>query len=207
MNKRLLYKIEKRIMGLWKKIIYSGHIKGTGQLLCDRNCILDFGRNSSLEIEGSLTLSDASYFNNRRSSIIIVKQNGRFITRNGCVYYGASIKINDNAEFIIGKSFINADCKIDCSRKIVIGNDVAISYDFCAMDSNAHELNGKRKTAEIHICDHVWIGSRVTVLPGVTIGEGAVVASNTLVNKDVPPHTLVGGIPAKILKENVDWKG
>ena len=207
MFKRTLYKIEKRLMGMWNKLRYVSHIQGNGRLLCDHNVIFDFAENSKLIINGKLTLSDASYFNNKRSSVIMVKKNGRFIANKSCVYYGASIKIGENAVFSMGNSFINADCKIECSEKISIGDDCAISFDFCAMDSNAHELNGKRRIGEIMIGNHVWIGSRVTVLPDVTIGEGAVIASNSMVNKDVPPHTLVGGIPAKVLKTNVEWKG
>lgn len=56
-------------------------------------------------------------------------------------------------------------------------------------------------TAPITICDGVWIGARATVLPGVTIGEGAVVAANAVVTKDVPPWVIVGGNPAKIIKK------
>ncbi|NVM28797.1 MAG: acyltransferase [Candidatus Helarchaeota archaeon] len=53
----------------------------------------------------------------------------------------------------------------------------------------------------IKICKFARIGSNVTITPGVTIGEGAVVAAGSLVNKDVPPYTLAGGVPAKIIKE------
>ena len=48
--------------------------------------------------------------------------------------------------------------------------------------------------------DDVWIGGNVTVLPGVTIGQGAVVAAGAVVTRDVPPRTLVGGVPAKVIK-------
>jgi acetyltransferase-like isoleucine patch superfamily enzyme len=53
----------------------------------------------------------------------------------------------------------------------------------------------------IRICKYARVASNVTITPGVTIGEGAVVASNSLVNKDVPPYTMVGGVPAKFIKE------
>lgn len=46
----------------------------------------------------------------------------------------------------------------------------------------------------------VWIGSRVTILGGVTIGTGAIIAAGAVVNKDVPPYTIVGGVPAKIIR-------
>lgn len=52
----------------------------------------------------------------------------------------------------------------------------------------------------IHIEDKVWLGANVTVCPGVTIGEGAVVAAGAVVTKDVASRTVVGGIPAKFIK-------
>lgn len=57
--------------------------------------------------------------------------------------------------------------------------------------------------APIVIEDDVWIGAGVIILAGVTIGKGAIIASNAVVNKDVPPYTIVGGVPAKIIKERV----
>ena len=53
---------------------------------------------------------------------------------------------------------------------------------------------------------HVWIGTRVTILSGVNVGNGAVIAAGALVTKDVPAGALVGGIPAKIIKEKVEWQ-
>jgi acetyltransferase-like isoleucine patch superfamily enzyme len=52
----------------------------------------------------------------------------------------------------------------------------------------------------IVIDDGAWIASRVTVLPGVTIGSGAIVAAGAVVAADVPPHTMVGGVPARVLR-------
>ena len=74
------------------------------------------------------------------------------------------------------------------------------------MDSDAHELDGNRNTNPVHIGNHVWIGTRVTILNGVNIGEGAVIAAGSLVTKDVPAGSLVGGVPAKVIKEKVEWK-
>lgn len=65
---------------------------------------------------------------------------------------------------------------------------------------------GYIKSKPISIGDHVWIGLNATILKGVTIGEGSVIAAGSVVVKDVPAHTLVGGIPAKVLKENIEWE-
>jgi acetyltransferase-like isoleucine patch superfamily enzyme len=69
-----------------------------------------------------------------------------------------------------------------------------------------HEINRTslinqqpNKTAPIIIGDDVWLGSNVTVLKGVRIGDGAVVGANSLVNADVEPYTIVGGVPAKVI--------
>ena len=66
----------------------------------------------------------------------------------------------------------------------------------------ATSLEGHERlvTAPITICDGVWIGARAIILPGVTIGEGAVVAAGAVVTKDVEPFTVVGGNPAKFIK-------
>lgn len=68
------------------------------------------------------------------------------------------------------------------------------------MDAERHN-KGLEYAKPITIRDNVWFGAGVQVLPGVTIGEGAVIAAGAVVTKDVPPRTLVAGVPAKVIKE------
>ena len=65
-----------------------------------------------------------------------------------------------------------------------------------AISSNAQSL----VPGQIHIKKNAWIGAGATILPGVTVGENAVVAAGAVVSKDVPANTIVGGIPAKTIK-------
>ncbi len=85
--------------------------------------------------------------------------------------------------------------------KLFIGNNVDIAQEtnIWTLEHDVHDDYHRDKGADVHIEDYVWIASRVTILPGVTIGRGAVVAAGSVVTKDVPPMTIVGGIPAKVI--------
>lgn len=122
--------------------------------------------------------------------------------------YGAYIEIINGGHLTIGQGAANVGLKIICTKEITIGNGVRIGRDVSIRDYNGPHviINDHYKNfAPVLICDHVWLCSGCTIMPGVTIGEGAVVAANSVVTKDVPPRTLVGGNPAKVIKENVEW--
>lgn len=123
-------------------------------------------------------------------------------------YGGTYISIADNAELSLGSGFLNNNAKISCFEKITIGDDVKISEDVIIRDSDNHSIlkDGYQKTKPINIGDHVWIGLRAMILKGVTIGDGAVIAAGSVVTKDVPPNTLVGGVPAHVINTNVLWE-
>lgn len=129
------------------------------------------------------------------------------------VYAGSRINVNAGAKLSLGSGYMNHDCVIDCFDSISIGHHVVISERVVLRDSDNHSIQNMEAissyesavTARIEIGDHVWIGMNVIVLKGVTIGEGAIVAAGSVVNKDVPPHCLVAGVPAKVVKTNITW--
>lgn len=129
------------------------------------------------------------------------------------VYAGSRITVNQGAMLSLGSGYMNHDCVVDCFDSISIGHHVVISERVVLRDSDNHTIqdagdtasDSPAKTAPIVVGDHVWMGMNVTVLKGVTIGEGAIVAAGSVVNNDVPPHCLVGGVPARVIKTNVSW--
>lgn len=141
-------------------------------------------------------------------TIIRLGKNSCFVS-DGTVQLGPGVRIiiGENAKFYIGEgSYITANSSIYCKHSIKTGRKSAISWDIQIMDTDFHRLDGQSGiTSPVMIGDHVWIGSRVTILKGVTIGNGAVIAAGSVVTKDVPPNTLVGGNPAKIIRQNVNW--
>lgn len=113
---------------------------------------------------------------------------------------------NADAEIRIGSgTYLNERTELHCDRRIVIGDGCAIAWDVQILDGNHHALDGDGDPAEVVIEDHVWIGNRATVLKGVHIGKGAVVAAGSVVTRDVPARCLVAGIPARVVKQDVRW--
>ena len=99
--------------------------------------------------------------------------------------------------------FINAGCRFQDQGGIYIRERALIGHNAVIATLN-HNLDPAKRAnllpAPVHIGADAWLGSNVTVLPGVTIGEGAVVAAGAVVTKDVPARTVVGGVPAKVIK-------
>lgn len=107
----------------------------------------------------------------------------------------------------LGKNvFINSCCQFQDQGGITIGDDTLIGPKTVIATLNHHQNPDKRANLipkPVRIGSKVWIGANVTILPGVTIGDGAIIAAGAVVSKDVAPNTVVGGVPAKFIK-NVD---
>lgn len=104
-------------------------------------------------------------------------------------------------------SEINRGCFLLAKDTITIGRNSTLAYQATILTSaNPHGPHNRLSklypamTAPVTIGDDVWIGARAVILPGVTIGECSVVAAGAVVNRDVPPYTVVAGVPAKVIK-------
>lgn len=110
--------------------------------------------------------------------------------------YGQNITVGKNV-------FINTGCRFQDQGGIVLGDGALIGHNVVLATLNHDEDPAKRHIlhpAPIILGRNVWIGANATVVPGVTIGDGAIIAAGAVVTKDVPPNTVVGGVPARVLK-------
>lgn len=139
-------------------------------------------------------------FKGEKSNIILNKS--VYLMRNGNieVYNGGHIEIGNNVS-------INKNFSIVSRNKIRIGNNVSIGPNCCIYDHD-HDFSNKDQliqnqgyiSSEIFIGDDVWIASNVFIGKGVKISNGAIVASGSVVVNDVEENTVVGGVPAKFIK-------
>jgi maltose O-acetyltransferase len=105
---------------------------------------------------------------------------------------------------VVGRrSVIGNDCFLDGRKKLTIGSDVNIGghVHIYTMEHDVSAADFRATGAPVVIRDRAYVASRSTVLPGVTIGEGAVVAAGAVVTRDVAPYAIVGGVPARVIGE------
>ena len=118
-----------------------------------------------------------------------------------------------SSSIIIGnRTKIGDHSSISCCNRIVIGNDVRMGRMVLITD-NSHGNNDTKEEldmnpalrpvvskGEILIEDNVWVGDKVSIMPGVHIGRGSIIGSNAVVTKDIPPYSIAVGCPAKVIK-------
>lgn len=114
----------------------------------------------------------------------------------GCWVTGFRLSVGEH-------SVINRNCRLDARGGLTIGSNVSISPE-CYLISASHDPHspsfaGASKPTAVTIDDYVWLGVRALVLPGVTIGRGAVVGAGAVVSRDVPAMAIVAGNPARVI--------
>jgi acetyltransferase-like isoleucine patch superfamily enzyme len=119
---------------------------------------------------------------------------------------GVKVSVGTAAKLAIGNnSYINDGSRISAQNSITIGQNCSISFGVTIIDDDGHGFGLPPYSAPIEIEDDVWIGCNVTILKGVTIGKGSVVAAGAVVTKSCPPHSLLAGVPARVIKSEVNW--
>jgi maltose O-acetyltransferase len=145
-------------------------------------------------------ISYIPFYNLRR---VFIKNMVSTLGSEGGILMGLQLRKPKNI-FIGHHVIINRNVLLDGrGGKLIIGNNVDIAQEtnIWTLEHDIHDDYHKDAGGNVIIEDYVWIASRCTILPGVTIGRGAVVATNAVVTKDVPSMAIVGGIPARVIGE------
>lgn len=183
----------------------SLHVCNKSLFYIDKSARIEMRPHSSLEFN---MMEDP--LNYVRPSRMILKENSKLICK-GHIQMFESVKLECLPGAIIeigNKTYINHDSEIRCREHVTIGDNVSIAYGVLIQDSDYHTTfddngNEKPQTLPIVIEDDVWIGANVIILKGVTLGKGCVVAAGSVVTKSVPVNALVGGNPARIIKQAI----
>jgi serine acetyltransferase len=135
-----------------------------------------------------------------RGSLIVI---GEFMVLSGC-----KIVVDTGATLKLGSGGMNSHSSILCFNHIEIGNDVHIADNVIIRDSDNHNIvdSTTESSKPIIVGDHVWIGMNSIILKGVNIGHNSIIAAGSVVCRDIPDNTLAGGVPAKVIREGVNWE-
>lgn len=174
-----------------------------------RGAILSMKKHSQIELNGRLYIGAKRVKGNLVSTRIQMDDYTRLtVNGNFMVNEESYIWITHSGHLILEGGFMNEKATITCGSEIHIGKNVHIAREASIRDYDGHYIESPsyRTAKPVYIGDNVWIGYRALIMKGVTIGEGSIIAANAVVTKDVPPHCIVAGNPARIIRRNIKWK-
>ncbi|WP_424767441.1 acetyltransferase [Paenibacillus sp. sgz302251] len=139
---------------------------------------------------------------------LLVKNKGEFVVGRNVSFHAmpfpSSISVSRQAKLWVGDNvFFNYGLDIGCTKSIRIGSNTIIGPMVNIIDSNFHPVDAddRSHSKNIVVSDNVWIGRGSVILPGVTIGPNSVIASGSIVTRDIPANVLAGGTPAKVIRD------
>jgi len=190
---------------------FSKITEGGNKIVPYRNTLFELNPTSKIILNSLFVLNTYKVKKSKAEMIVRMESNSTLEVNGGFSFnYGCNVFIYEGGKLILGSGYANSGTQIRCTERIEIGKNATIAHDVVIIDSDFHTIeyeDGSRsaKTAPVIIGDNVWIGREAIILKGVTVGDGAVIAAHSVVTKDVPARSVVGGNPAKVIRSNVNW--
>jgi len=201
------------------------HLKGgnntvkLGKNIFLRNTKIKLYGNSTLEIDDGVYMEGCTFMID--NSHVHISRNTEMMKVKICAYGKSTLYIGPNST-LTGEFDLKDGAEITAKKlwctwpPLIAANGGKITMGDCILADTIiyntdyhpiYDYNGKRinHDKDVVIEDNVWIGRKVTILKGVTVGNGSILGFGCIVSKDVPPHCIVAGQPAKVVKENIVW--
>ena len=199
----------------WKNTLYYNFVCDKVErfrklpLSLTKHVMIELDKDSRLSLRGKLVMGTTQVRGSRKETRLLLEEGARMTVEDTFkMYAGSYIRVIKGGHLIHHGGFINENVQITCGSTIEIGKDCAIGRDVVIRSYDGHQIikDGYNISEPIKIGNHVWIGQGAQILKGVTIGDGAIIAAGAVVTKDVAPHTAVGGVPAKVINQEIYWK-
>lgn len=197
------FSISKKYLGL------CAYINGFSCLYFEKNAFIEFYEDGFLV----LGTEESSFRGWAGRTKLYIRREGRLVIKGyNEIGRGSLIWVLEGGKIEFkGNTSTSGNNLIISKKSVTLGKNCAIAFGVTIADHDFHKTykngNENPETLPIVIGDDVWIGMNATILKGVTIGNGAVIAAGSVVTKDVPAQSMVAGVPAKIIKRNVEYYG
>lgn len=192
-------RFRRSISGKNNKVLNQGVIHKVRFDIIGNNNLIEIGKNSILS----------------HVTIFIRGDNHVLKIANNCRYDGGSVWFEDYCcQIVIGQDTTIESAHLAATEpysKIIIGNDCMFSSDIEFRTGDSHSIidNATKErinfAQNIEVGDHVWIGAHSIILKGVNIGHNSIIGTNSIVTKSIPGQSIAVGIPARVVKRNIDW--
>lgn len=208
-----------RFFSLWSLFRYNFLLKRVlcswiqgGAFIAAHHSLVKIDKTATVVCSGRFIFGYKKHLNSKIESRLMLGKNAKLqIDGDFRFGYGSEVDILEGGELIIkgGNGGSNMNTTIVCSHKIELGTGVQIGRNVTIRDNNGgHYIarQGYKDSRPVKIGDRVWLCEGCTIMPGVKIGDGAIIGAHSLVISNVPAHTIVSGNPAQIVDEDVLWK-
>lgn len=171
-----------------------------GFVFISPNCALKLVDGFVLELHGPLNIGPRRIKSSKQETRLRMEKGAKIIVHNQCSFgAGSNVEIYKNATLEVGNLGSNAELTIICGEYIKLGDTCNVARNATIRDTSGHvvAIPGFKMTRPVIIGNHTWICSEATIMPGVKVGDGAIVGSCSYVARNVAPFTLVQGTPAQ----------
>jgi acetyltransferase-like isoleucine patch superfamily enzyme/coenzyme F420-reducing hydrogenase beta subunit len=198
---------------LWQLFKYNSlnDIAHGNYILPTPHCTIEIKKGAKIIKNGILLLGNKKFKNSKLETRLLVDKDATLrYDGKTTIGYGSDIEIFHNATLTFGGGgATNIGATIICGERIEIGKNTMLGRHITIRDNNgSHYMNrqGYKNTRPIIIGDKVWLTEQCTIMPGVKIGDGAIIGALSLVVRNVPAYSLASGHPAEVIDEDILWK-